>query len=42
MSLQEKLVNRPKHSILVEEGDVVGSLQEAMVWDVVVITSKTG
>ena len=38
----EKVVNKPKHSILVQEGDMAGSLQEAVVWDVVVITSKIG
>ena len=42
MSRQEKVVNRPMHFILTQEGDVVGSLQEAVVWDVVVIIiSKT-
>ena len=36
------MVNRPMHFILTQEGDVVGSLQEAVVWDVVVITNKIG
>ncbi|MCO5600850.1 hypothetical protein L7F22_054967 [Adiantum nelumboides] len=39
---QTRVVNRLKPFTRVQEGDVAGSLQEAVVMDVVVITSKIG